>query len=128
MILLDTNVIIEILEKRSKVGEKLYSSLVLANETIGTTAINLHEILFGLKKYSKQIKELIRLPTIGYTKDDAELSSNIELNMEKAGLAIRRADAMIAAVAINHSMKLLTLDEKHFGPLAAKTSLELFSA
>ena len=105
----------------------MYTSLVLANETIGTTAINLHEVLYGLKKYSKQIKGLLGLPTIGYTKDDAELSSNIELDMEKRGLAIRRVDAMIAAVAINHSMKLLTLDEKHFGPLAAKTSLELFS-
>ena len=68
MILLDTNVIIEILEKRSKVGEKLYSSLVLANETLGTTALNLHEVLYGLKKYSKQIKGLLGLPTIGYTK------------------------------------------------------------
>ena len=53
MIMLDTNVIVEILEKRSIKGEQLYSALIESGETISTTAINLHEVMYGLRKYSQ---------------------------------------------------------------------------
>ncbi len=127
MILLDTDALIELLEKRSKKGEAVYSSLIASGETIGTTALNLHELLYGLKKYAKPVKELLQLQIIAYTKEDAELSSQIELDMEKEGMVVRRVDTMVAAIAINHSMKLLTLDSKHFEPLSRKTQLKLFS-
>lgn len=127
MILLDTDVLIEILEKKSGVGEKLYVSLIETQETIGTTAINLHELLYGLRKYSKVMKELLQVPVIGYSKEDAVLSSTIELDMERDGKKVRRTDSMIAAIAINHSMKLFTLDAKHFDPITQRTSLKLFS-
>jgi len=127
LILLDTDAIIELLEKRSKIGEEVYSSLISSGEPIGTTAINLHELLYGLKKYAKTLKELLQMHVIDYTKEDAELSSQIELGMERAGMAVRRADTMIAAIAINHSMKLFTLDTKHFEPLSKRTALRLFS-
>lgn len=128
MILIDSNALIEILEKRSKVGEKLYASLLSSGEAIGTTSINLHEILYGLRKYSKPVNEILQIPTIEYSKEDAELSSQIELELETSGRKVRRTDTMIASIAINHSMKLLTLDTKHFGFLAEKTTLKLFEA
>jgi len=125
LILLDTNVLIEILEKRSREGEEMYSSLISSGEAIATTAINLHELLYGLEKYAKPLKEILQLPVIDYTKQDAELSSRIELDMENAGLKTRRMDTMIAAIAINHSAKLFTLDKKHFEPISKRTSLQL---
>ena len=127
MILLDTNVLIEILEKESRIGAKVYSSLVASKEAIGTTSINLHELLYGLRKYAKSVRQLARIPIVEFNKRDAELSSQIELDMERAGMAVRRTDAMIAAIAINHSMKLLTLDTRHFEPMSRKTPLKLFS-
>ncbi len=126
MLLLDTNVLVEILEKRSKKGEELYSSVIASGEAIGTTAINLHELLYGLKKYAKPVKELLQLPIIDYSRDAALLSAEIEYDMEKNGTPIRRTDTMIAAIAIKGSMHLLTLDTKHFEPIAKKTPLEFF--
>jgi tRNA(fMet)-specific endonuclease VapC len=58
-ILLDKNVLVEILEKRSKIDEELYSAVIASGESICTTSINLHEILYDLKKYDKPMMELL---------------------------------------------------------------------
>jgi predicted nucleic acid-binding protein len=62
---------------------------------------------------------------LNYTKEDAHLSAKIELEAEGAGRAVRRTDAMIAAVTINKGARIYTLDLKHFGPLKAH-GLRLF--
>jgi tRNA(fMet)-specific endonuclease VapC len=126
MILLDSNVLVEILEKRSKNGEELYNRIIESGETICTTSLNLHELLFGLKKYNKPVKELLQFPTIEYSKEDALLSSDIEYQMEKAGMPIRRTDSMIASIAIKKSISILTLDTNHFAPITKKFPLKLF--
>ncbi len=120
MILLDSDALVEILEKRSKTGEYLYSTVIASGEAIGTTSINLHEIMYGLKKYGKSIKELLQLPIIDYSREAALLSAEIEYESEKGGTPVRRTDSMIAAVAIKESMQLLTLNTKHFEPIARK--------
>jgi len=45
------------------------------------------------------------------------LAAELELKAEERGTPILRTDAMIAAIAINNSAKLYTLDLKHFKPL-----------
>lgn len=125
MILLDSNVIIEILEKKSKKGEEAYSTIIESGETVCTTAINLHEVAYGLKKYGKPTRELLRIPIVDYSKEAALLSSDIEFVMEKSGNPIRRVDSMIASVAINGSMKLFTLDDGHFNPITKRFALKL---
>ena len=127
MILLDTNVLVEILEKRSRKGEALYSYLINTGESICTTVLNLHELLYGLKKYNKPTNTILQLPIINYTKDDALLSAEIDYRMEKIGTTVRRTDSMIASVAINKSIPLLTFDQRHFIPIAEKFPLNLFS-
>ena len=82
MTLLDSNVLVEILEKKSKKGEPLYSEIIESGEGICTTLI-LHEIMYGLRKYSKPTKELLQLPVVDYSKEDALLSAKIEYEMEK---------------------------------------------
>jgi len=73
----------------------------------------LHEVLYGLHKYSKPVKELLLLPILNYTKKDAVLSSKIELEVEKKGKMACRTDAMIAAITINNGAKLYTVNLKH---------------
>ena len=48
MILLDTDVLIEILDKESEKGDELLASLEGADEELGTSSINMHELLYGL--------------------------------------------------------------------------------
>jgi len=125
MIVIDTNVLIEIFDKKSQKGDEALNKIIESNENISITAINLHEILYGLQKYAKPIKEILQLPVLNYTKKDAKLAAELELQMEKKGTAIRRTDTMIAAITINNNASLYTLDLKHFKPLEA-LGLKLF--
>jgi tRNA(fMet)-specific endonuclease VapC len=125
MITLDTDVLIEILDKKSEKGNEALNQILQSGEKTATTAINIHEILYGLHKYGKPVKEILLLPVLGYVKKDAELSSRIELEAEKKGSPIRRTDAIIAAIAINNEAMLYTFDLKHFSPIKAN-GLKLF--
>lgn len=125
MIIVDSDVLIEILDKKSKSGEEILKQILASGEDVCTTAISIHEILFGLYKYGKPVKELLQLPVLGYTKKDALLSSKLEIESEKAGKPTQRTDTMIAAIAINNNSKLCTFNKKHFDSLQ-KHGLQLF--
>jgi tRNA(fMet)-specific endonuclease VapC len=125
MILLDTDVLIEIFDKHSEKGGQLLSRIIERGDRVGTTSINLHEILYGMEKYAKPVAEVLQLPILNYTKEDSRLSVKLELAAEKAGTPIRRTDAMIAATAITNEADFFTLDSKHFGQMKA-SGLKLF--
>jgi len=125
MIVLDTDVLIEIFDRTSKRGDEALKKILEIGESISITAINLHEIMYGLQKYAKPVKEVLQLPVLSYTKNDATLSAKIELETESRGAPIRRTDAMIAAITINNKATLYTFDLKHFQPLKA-LGLKLF--
>jgi len=125
MIAIDTDVLIEILDKKSEKGDEALKQILQGGEEICITVINMHEILYGLHKYGKPVKEILLLPVLNYMKKDAALSSKIELEAEERGTSIRRTDAMIAAIAINNGAALFTFDLKHFSPLKA-LGLKLF--
>ncbi len=127
MILLDTDVLIEIFDRNSERGDEALEAILGSGEDIATTSINLHEILYGMEKYAKPVKDVLLLPVLDYTKRDALISAEIEVEAERSGSAIRRTDAMIASVAINHGALLYTFDMKHFKPLE-DMGLKLFSA
>jgi predicted nucleic acid-binding protein len=119
MIVLDTDVLIEIFDKHSRAGDEALRKILEKRDNIETTAITLHEILYGLQKYAKSVPEILQLPVLGYSKEEAILSVRLELGAEKAGTPVRRTDAMIAAVTINNEAELFTFDLKHFEPLRA---------
>jgi tRNA(fMet)-specific endonuclease VapC len=117
MIVLDTDILIEIFDKKSEIGEEALQRIVGVGESLAMTAVNLHEIIYGFQKYGKSVGEVKQLPVLAYTKEDAILAATLELKAEKKGTPILRTDAMIAAMVINNGAKLFTLDLKHFGPL-----------
>ena len=117
MITLDTDILIEIFDRKSVIGDEVLREILRSGERISTTVVNLHEILYGLHKYAKPSKDALALPVLDYTKRDAALSAELELGAERRGSPIRRTDAMIAAIAINNRASLYTLDLKHFQPL-----------
>ena len=117
MIVLDTDVLIEIFDKHSEKGEQVFKMILDRGDSIATTAINLHEVIYGLEKYAKQVSDILQLPTLSYTKDDSRLSVKLEISVEKSGKPVRRTDTMIAAIAIRNDADLLTFDSKHFSPM-----------
>jgi tRNA(fMet)-specific endonuclease VapC len=114
LIIIDSDVLIEILDRKSEKGDIALKQTIESGEEIATTVISLHEVLYGLHKYGKPVKELLLLPILSYTKKDAVLSSKIELEVEKVGKTACRTDAMIAAITINNGAKLYACNLKHF--------------
>jgi tRNA(fMet)-specific endonuclease VapC len=116
MILADSDVLIEILDKKSKKEDEAVKQILESGEQLCTTVINVHEVLFGLYKYGKPVKELLQLQILDYTKEDALLSSTLQFEAEKDGKPILQADAMIAAIAISNGAHLYTFNLRHFSP------------
>lgn len=116
MILVDTDVLIEIFDKNSDKGKEAIRRIEENREDVALTSINLHEILYGLFKYTAEskIRKILLLDVIDFTKEDAALSAQLEVKTEKKGQRIARFDAMIAAIAINRGLKLFTFNTKHF--------------
>lgn len=123
MIILDSDILIEIYDKKSTSGEELLKRIEESGDNFYITAINIQEVLYGLLKYARQTEYLLQLPTIDYDKEDAKLAAELEWKTEMKGRKINRADAMIAAIAINNNAKLYTNNKKHFSEIAG---LELF--
>ncbi len=114
MIIIDSDVLIEILDRKSLKGDEVLKEITSSEEEVAVTAMSLHEVLYGLYKYGKPVKELLSLPVFSYTKRDAELSSRIEFEMDKKGKLASRTDTMIAAITINNNAKLCTFNLRHF--------------
>lgn len=85
LIVLDTDIVIEILDKKSRKGDEALKRIQTSGESIGITSITLHELLYGPDKYSKPVNEITQIPVLGYGKEDAVLSAKLELAAEKKG-------------------------------------------
>jgi len=115
MIIIDTDVLIEIFDKRSQKGNQAFEKIEQSGEHIAITSLSLHEIQYGLHKFGKKkIPSVEKLETIDFCKEDAVLSAQLELNAEQKGTPLSRIDAMIAAIVINRKAKLFTFNQKHF--------------
>ncbi len=119
MIFVDTDVLIEIFDKKSDKGDEALKRIEETGEDIAITSLNLHEILYGVYKYAKNGKKKIiegleQLETVEFNKDDAKLSAKLEIECERKGKKVARIDAMIAAMVINRKAKLYTFNQKHF--------------
>ena len=111
MILLDTDIIIEVLDKKSDKGESLMLKIIESGEGYCTSSVNLNEVLYCIDKYSIDSPLVLQIPTPGYSKDDSERSASLELTAERKSKSVPRIDAIIASVAINNGCSLYTLDE-----------------
>lgn len=115
MIILDTGVLIEILDKGSGEGIDILERLEATGEEVVITSLTLHEIVYGFMQYGKEpVPWLDLLPVLGFDKKDAQLAAGIELGAERRGEVISRTDAMIAAMAVNRNARLFSGNEKDF--------------
>ncbi len=124
LILLDSDIIIEVLDKNSDKGQVLMDKIIESGQGYCTSSVNMHEVLYGIEKYSKKSHLVLQLPTLGYSKNDSELSAVLELGAERKGRPVPRMDAIVASIAINNGCSLYTLDE-HFEVFTDK-GLKLF--
>jgi predicted nucleic acid-binding protein len=126
LIVLDTDVLIEIFDKESKRGDETLARIESTADEVWTTVLNLHEILYGCLRSSRPVDRLLGLDALPFTLEDAKLSSKIEAGLEKKGSMVERMDTMIAATVINSGGKICTYDLKHFERME-EFGLEFFS-
>ena len=125
LILLDTDVIIEVLDKKSDTGNTLMRRIIESGEECCTSSVNMHEVLYGIGKFSKDSHMILQITTPGYNKNYSELSAALGLSAEKKGRSVPRMDTIVASVAINNGCSLYTLDD-HF-EVFTDNGLKLFS-
>ena len=114
MILIDTDVLIELLDKESEFGEMARERMIKSGEEVCTSAINLHELLYGYANYAENVEREPIIKVLDYTKIDALLSAKLEAAAKETDSHEIRADSMIAAVAINNNCRLFTNNFKDF--------------
>lgn len=114
MIIIDSDILIEIYDKDSHIGEEALGRIEKSGDIFCITAINLHEVMYGLIKYAKPSEYLMQLPVLYYSGEDAKLAAELEVSSERKGKKLARIDAMIAAIVINNNARLYTNNKKHF--------------
>jgi len=130
MIILDSDVLITIIDKKTQLGDMILDYLEKHNEEKVTTALNLEEVLFGIFKRTGRKKlrndhPILNFSILSFTKEDATLAAQIELEMEKKGKKKPRGDVLIAAIACRVGGKLFTLNNKHFRDIPKLKLLDL---
>jgi predicted nucleic acid-binding protein len=118
MIILDTDVLINILDKKTPLSKKILDKIrEYSDEEIVTTSLNLEEFLYGSLNRDIIIETnhaLLQLEILPFTKENAVISANLEVKLEKMGSKKTRGDVMIASIAIQQNAFLFTLNLKHF--------------
>jgi len=102
LILLDTDTVVEFLEKNSHKGQTTMFKTSKSGEERCISSVHMHEVPYGMKGYSKHSLLLLQVPVVGYSKEDSELSAVSELSAERNGKSIQMTDEIVASIAVNN--------------------------
>jgi predicted nucleic acid-binding protein len=111
LIIIDTDVLIELADKGSVKGDEIYQKIISTQENVAITSITMYEALYGLMKYAKPFQQLFSFQVFDFTKEDAQQAATLEVNLEKKGKKIKRTDIMIASTTMNNRASLYTFDK-----------------
>ncbi len=111
MIIIDTDVLIEISDRRSEKGEQIYQTIISTGEDIAITSITLYETLYGLMKFKKPFYYLSLFHVYEFSKEDAHQAARLDIELEKKGKKIKRTDIIIASTTINKGATLCSFDQ-----------------
>lgn len=113
MILIDTNIIIELLKGSSKVISKME---LISKEEICISVVTYAELIFGSRNKVEQIKLEKKLNELNIINIDIEISEIFKNLMKNYSLSHRLniPDSLIASTSIATKSKLFTLNKKNF--------------
>ncbi len=116
MFCLETTFLIDLL-KGKKDAIDVY--IKIRDSKLYTTSISAWELLRGPKLVEKEeefkvaVEMLENLEILPFSFKSAQIAVEIEDSLRKKGMEINLIDVLIAAIAIEHNLKLVTRDE-HF--------------
>ncbi len=120
MYLLDTNILSPLLTPAPP--DLLLNRLAnIRKEDLYTSAINRGELLYGLLKARKgrsffvRMERLLdRVQTLSFDLHCANIYGQLRSDLERKGMMLPDLDLMIACVALENRLILVTRNEKHF--------------
>ncbi len=125
MRLFDTTFIVDLVNSDSGAA-RLASKVDQEGSFAAISAVSVHEYLFGVYfryrsdgdrlkgKLASAENDLRRFEVLPFTKEVAEVSSNLHADLVKGGRQLGINDVYIAATAIRYNLTLLTRDKAHF--------------
>ena len=116
-ILADTSVWIEFFKPQSAFGKKLET--LIMNDLVWVCGVVLFELVQGVRSEEEKAKILDAFSDLEYAEMTRHLwqkTAELSASLKKKGLNLPLSDILIAAVAIEHNLKIFTLD-KHFAQI-----------
>jgi predicted nucleic acid-binding protein len=126
LIVLDTDVLIKILNKKSLQGQEIYERLEKNGGHFGITSITLYETLYFFMKQKMKPPPIHLLQVCGFSKQDAQKAAELEIELENRGVKVEATVLIISSIVINKGASLCSLNEK-FNELKS-VGLKLFLA
>ena len=114
--LLDTTVIIDVLNRKRNRAQLLDELVVAGGHTLACCSINVTEVYAGMRPHEEAATEKLvgSLEFLPVTFSIARLAGLLKHDYSRKGKVLTVADATIAAVAIHHGIPLITDNVKDF--------------
>jgi predicted nucleic acid-binding protein len=111
LIVLDTDVLVKILNKKSTRGQGIYEKLEKNGGHFAITSITLYETLHFFMKMKMKTPPIHLLQVYGFSKQDAEKAAELEIELENRGIKAKATVLMISSIVINKGASLCSLNE-----------------
>jgi predicted nucleic acid-binding protein len=112
LIVLDTDVLIKLLNKKSIQGQKIFENLEKNGGHFAITTITLYEILYFFKKMKMNILPPLHLLHVSeFSKQDAEKTAELEIELENKERKVPTTLLIIVSIVINKGATLCSLNE-----------------
>ncbi len=123
--LLDTDIFSEILKGVDPVVRQRATAYWATYGRYTISAITVMEIVKGLHKAGREeriqqlLQGLLLVEILALDQRSAELAGRMSADLERTGQPIGRADPMVAAIALQHGLTLVTGNTTHYGRIQA---------
>lgn len=114
-LVLDTSVLIDVLRARHGRRE-LLAELARGGHSLATTALNVAEVFAGMRREEQAQTEVFlnALDCYELTRSAGQLAGTLKKNWARRGRTLTLADAIVAAIALEHECTLMTDNRKDF--------------
>lgn len=122
MYLLDTNVLIAVLNDKPRIVADTVAANAMAGNHIATSVIVIFELLYGVAKSRHTSSNALRLDEVlagpievlMFDAQDAEVAGQLRASLETAGTPIGPYDVLIAGQSLRHGATLVTANTREF--------------
>jgi tRNA(fMet)-specific endonuclease VapC len=123
MRLLDTNMVIALMNRPQGPERHQYDALRTSGEVIGVSSVVVFELWFGVEKSARRAHNEAALrafisgpsPVVDFTPSDARAAAVIRADLKREGTPIGPYDILIAGQALSQGATLVTANTAEFG-------------